>query len=441
MKNPFFIKTVLLVILLVSFRFSFAQVGIGELNPDSKLDIVNTQATGNSVEVSHDNVTNVSSALLIKNNSNVASAINAQNLSVTNTNPVIEIHQNSFGVAIYSILNTLGGFGEYVDLDSEDGTGIHINAVDNPASPTTGGDVFGFNADIYTQTPIVGGLISGAVLTGNQYGVGHGILLNHSGVQGINSEFNSTNAANTNPTIQAINLGRGSAIVGQNQSNIIPGTIAVADFSYTGAAVTDHMGVSGYSRPIAGWGVGVLGEGGWFGVYSLGNSGSSGVKTFAIDHPKDPENKILRHFSIESNEVLNIYRGTTIFNNNGSAVVTLPDYYHSINRDASYQLTPIGAPMPNIYIEKEIKNGQFVISGGVANKKVSWIVTAERNDPYLQQQPDNRDVIIEKIGSRKGKYLTPDLYNQPKEKGIFYNENNQNLKPSKTNKQNIKLKK
>ncbi|MDP5082224.1 MAG: hypothetical protein NWP87_06160, partial [Winogradskyella sp.] len=151
----------------------------------------------------------------------------------------------------------------------------------------------------------------------------------------------------------------------------------------------------------------------------------------AIDHPEDPANKILKHFSIESNEVLNMYRGIESFDANGKAVVSLPDYYDSINKNPSYQLTPIGAAMPNLYIESEINNGEFIIAGGVANKKVSWQITSERNDPYLKQNPEQRDVVLIKEGERSGKYLNPELYGQPKGKGLFYNANNENQKASK----------
>lgn len=224
--------------------------------------------------------------------------------------------------------------------------------------------------------------------------------------------------------IVILNQGTASAIVGQNNSNTLPATIAVADFAYTGTDVDDHIGVSGFSAPAAGWGIGVLGGGDWYGVFSIGDFGATGTKTFAIDHPKDPANKILKHFSIESNEVLNMYRGTAVFDANGRTSINLPDYYDSINKNPSYQLTPIGAAMPNLYIEKEVSNGEFIIAGGIPNKKVSWQITAERNDPYLQQNPEKRDVVVEKRGSRKGKYLIPELYGKSKETGMNYRKNN-----------------
>ena len=44
---------------------------------------------------------------------------------------------------------------------------------------------------------------------------------------------------------------------------------------------------------------------------------------------------------------------------------------------------------------------------------------AERNDPYLQQHPEKREVELIKENKNKGKYLMPELYDQPDEKSIF----------------------
>lgn len=154
-----------------------------------------------------------------------------------------------------------------------------------------------------------------------------------------------------------------------------------------------------------------------FSVYANGDFGAAGTKAFSIDHPQDPENKYLRHYSIESNEVLNMYRGTIAFDANGEAVVTLPDYFESVNANYSYQLTPIGGFAP-LYIKEKIEDGQFVIAGGSAGMEVSWSVYAERNDPYMQQHPEKRAVEVDKETWNQGKYLQPDLYGQPNEKRI-----------------------
>ncbi len=201
----------------------------------------------------------------------------------------------------------------------------------------------------------------------------------------------------------------------------------------------DATGVVGYSMPAASYGYGVVGYGGWVGVYgytdsnglygifSYGDAGVSGdldvsgTKSFLIDHPADPANKYLKHFSIESNEVLNVYRGNVTLDSNGEATVQLPDYFHLINRNFSYQLTPVGSPAPGIYIAKEIDtNGRFKIAGGSPGQKISWYVFAERNDPYLQHYPEKRQVVVEKKDKERGKYLRPELYGQPQEKALFY---------------------
>lgn len=178
-------------------------------------------------------------------------------------------------------------------------------------------------------------------------------------------------------------------------------------------------GVYGVSNTPSGYGVIGHNSANNNAVHANGDLSASGTKTFKIDHPEDPENKYLKHFSIESDEVLNVYRGIETFNTNGKAIVSLPSYYDAINKNASYQLTPVGAAMPNLYIESEVAEGIFVIAGGVPGKKVSWQLTAERNDPYLKHYPQEREVEVDKADNR-GKYLMPELFNQPKEKGIFF---------------------
>ncbi len=216
---------------------------------------------------------------------------------------------------------------------------------------------------------------------------------------------------------------------------------------YKGTNNYDATGVMGYSMPATYYGYGVKGYGGWmgvvgetdsdglYGVYSNGDLGASGTKSFMIDHPLDPANKYLKHFSIESDEVLNVYRGNIILNKQGEATVQLPDYFRAINKNFSYTLTPIGQPAPNIYIAKEIdEQGEFKIAGGHPGQKISWYVYAERNDPYLQQHPERRQVELVKKAKERNKYLMPELYNQPKEKAMFF-ENTVN----KTTRQEIEL--
>ena len=54
-----------------------------------------------------------------------------------------------------------------------------------------------------------------------------------------------------------------------------------------------------------------------------GNLSVSATKSFAIDHPLDPENRELWHAAIESSEVLDAYSGNTVTNGEGRAVLVV----------------------------------------------------------------------------------------------------------------------
>ncbi|MCP4437478.1 MAG: hypothetical protein GY810_00755 [Aureispira sp.] len=296
---------------------------------------------------------------------------------------------------------------------------------------------------------------------------------------GVGLISNTTNASNTFSAIQAntnSSSAAASAIIGNSTGVAWPvaGQVdgaATAEAAVYGSNLRTNgghgvygvgfngvVGQTGQSTGMAmfgdnldavtplGNGIGVAGKGYWgvvgedrytggtagaYGVYSNGNMGATGTKTFQIDHPKDPENKYLRHFSIESDEVLNVYRGTIAFDQNGEAVVTLPDYFSDINRNVSYQLTPVGAYMP-LFVKEKVKENTFVVGGGQAGKEVSWAVYAERNDLYMQKNPHQRAVEIEKREGAKGTYLMPSLYDQPASKGTLY-KGKENIKQQPLN--------
>jgi hypothetical protein len=143
-------------------------------------------------------------------------------------------------------------------------------------------------------------------------------------------------------------------------------------------------------------------------------SKSSG--SFVIDHPLDPANKLLSHSLVESPDMKNIYDGVTKLDNKGRATVELPAWFEAANSDFRYQLTSIGASSPDLHISEEINSCRFVIAGGKANSKVSWMVTGIRKDPYALANP----LQVEKIKDEKerGHYLHPEIYGKPEETSI-----------------------
>lgn len=198
----------------------------------------------------------------------------------------------------------------------------------------------------------------------------------------------------------------------------------------------------GTSWPLGIWGVSVRGNpngygytntngyAGYFGLASTPNAGHvrildnlsvvgnlsvNGTKAFFIDHPLDPKNKYLVHSCVESPDMLNIYTGIVQTNEEGIAIVKLPNYFQALNINYTYHLTPVGE-WANVFVLQEINNNEFVIKSDKPNVKVSWMVTGIRNDPYAQKnriQPE-----IEKPDQEKGYYLHPECYGETRSKFV-----------------------
>jgi len=183
-----------------------------------------------------------------------------------------------------------------------------------------------------------------------------------------------------------------------------------------------------------------------YAVYAGGDFGASGAKSFRIDHPDDPENKYLLHYSVESPEVINFYRGTVTLDGAGEVVVELPSYFAKVNKDPSYVLTAVGAPMPMLHVALEISADalaeganagpddlappcSFRIAGGAPGARVSWEVKAVRNDRWVQQR--GAPVEVDKQDPERGKYQHPELYGQPPEMGMDYRPDTDRAAPER----------
>ncbi len=191
------------------------------------------------------------------------------------------------------------------------------------------------------------------------------------------------------------------------------------NYGYIGGA---NYSLIGYNLDSGNWaGIGSNSYAGYFkGNVNITGSLSKGGGSFKIDHPLDPANKYLQHSFVESPDMMNVYNGNVRLDGNGEAVVTLPDYFESLNRDFRYQLTAIGAPGPDLYIAKEIVGNQFTIAGGEPDMKVSWQVTGIRQDAWAE---NNRiQVEVEKEGEERGTYLYPELYGMPVSSRVDYKE-------------------
>ena len=160
---------------------------------------------------------------------------------------------------------------------------------------------------------------------------------------------------------------------------------------------------------------------------------SKGGGSFKIDHPQDPTGKYLQHGFVESPQMTNIYKGNVTLDASGAATVRLPDYFESVNRDFQYQLTAIGAAAPRLHVAEEVSNNTFRIAGGEPNMKVSWQITAVRDDAYARE---NRiQVVTEKPVDKQGTYRHPEAHAAPKSQGEAALERREDVQETQSIKQ------
>ncbi|PCJ82151.1 MAG: hypothetical protein COA57_13480 [Flavobacteriales bacterium] len=348
----------------------------GIINGSGDAVVGQTTGSGRAGSFQVNNASNASDALYVTTNGTVASGIRAEN---TNT-----------GVAIQAVTNNASNTFSAVQ-GTTNSTSTAVAGVVGASTGAASGVAGQVDAAATAQQAVLGNNLR---TTG-----GHGVR-----GQGFNGTLGETNHST------------GFGVYGENFDAIAPLGNGI------GVAGKGYYGVLGEDRYLGG-------VGGAMGVFSNGELGASGVKSFRIDHPLDPENKYLRHFTIESPEVLNMYRGNVKLNQDGEAIVQLPNYFDEINVNFSYHLTPIGAYAPLFIKEKIGKASTFVVAGGKPGTEVSWTVYAERNDLYVRKNPHSKNPEPEKTEREKGKYQIPRLYDQPKTKGMFYHPPLEKIKP------------
>ena len=270
--------------------------------------------------------------------------------------------------------------GSYVEKFSVDGSG-NLAAAGN-VTGTRLISTLGPNVFVGNQTVTGSEAISGAVTVVNSAAVDNATAL----------YAQATDVAHKNTGIQGSADGPdGTGVIGEAYNGTIP------------------VGVWGLSS-----------AGGLAGLFSgnvsvAGNLTKSGG-SFKINHPLDPADKYLLHSFVESPDMMDIYNGTVVLDDAGEAMVELPAWFEALNRDFRYQLTPIGAPAPNLYIAEEVQSNRFKIAGGSARLKVSWQVTGVRQDAWANAH--RIPVEVDKPAAERGFYLHPELHGAPEEKGL-----------------------
>lgn len=183
-----------------------------------------------------------------------------------------------------------------------------------------------------------------------------------------------------------------------------------AKYGVYGSASGD--GGTNYGVYATASGVGATNYAGYFyGNVHVNGILSKTAGTFLIDHPVDPENRVLRHNFVESPEYLCLYRGRVALGKDGTATVPMPEYFKALTdeAEATVQLTPIGAK-PFLASYQWNKANDALVIHGDPGAEVSWLVMADRDDPAIRllRQPVEED----KDGSQfpAGEYLNPEAY-------------------------------
>lgn len=400
----------------------------------------------------------------------------------TNTGPGIGVKGTSNGNGSTGVggYNTNSGTGVYGN-SSSGGIGVWGQAPSGwgvKGESTTSYGVYGLSTSmmgvygVSTNGYGVYGISSTSVGVLGQSGSSSGVNgMNNSSTNAAIHANNSSNAGvamagdvlSTNAAIDGSNLGTGPGIRGTSNGNGGNGVAGYNTNNGTGVYGNSGGGIGVWGQVTSGWGVkgesttsyGVYGLSGsgtgvngvstsGYGVYGQSSSNYAGffsgnvritgsccgaaAGTTQIDHPQDPANKYLNQALVESPEMKNVYDGNATTDGKGEAVVTLPGYVESLDRDFRYQLTVVGQ-FAQAIVASEIKGGKFTIKTDRPNVKVSWQVTGIRKDPYAEQHP----LIVEqsKPDKEKGLYVHPELYGQPESKGVDYQQQ-QKDKPVET---------
>ncbi len=176
----------------------------------------------------------------------------------------------------------------------------------------------------------------------------------------------------------------------------------------------------GFSNSSAGDALFTYNQSGGYAAFFDGNVDVDGNLSkaggsFKIDDPIDPANKYLYHSFVESPDMMNIYNGNATTDASGSAVVTLPEWFETLNRDFRYQLTVMGQ-FAQAIVASKVANHQFTIKTDKPNVEVSWQVTGIRQDAWANAH--RIPVEVEKAQADRGLYLHPELFGAPSEKSI-----------------------
>jgi len=225
-----------------------------------------------------------------------------------------------------------------------------------------------------------------------------------------------------------VGIGTGSFLsskltVQANNDAFFAEAVSYGNYGWVGNQFAAVRGYTPNSVAVKGWAdAGLAGD--FHGDILISGSISKGSGSFLIDHPLDPENKLLRHNFMESPENLVVYRGKANLNSVGETIVELPEYFEALTKEneATVMLTSIGRPFLTGYEwENDYKNFKIY---GESEREVSWVVYADRDDPVIHElaRPVEEEKGLDNPYCEKGKLLYPHAYGYPENTLRDYDE-------------------
>jgi hypothetical protein len=302
---------------------------------------------------------------------------------------------------------------------SSGGTGVFANA----GSSTASNGMIAYGATGVAGYTTVAGSIALYGNAGNSTGsngvVGYGAtgVAGNSTITGSYGTYgNGSTGVWGNSTGTGANVGvYGTAGSGGN------GVYGIGDaFGVLGQSSSSSGSGGGFGNSSTGDALFTYNQSGGYAAFFDGNVDVDGNLSkaggsFKIDHPLDPANKYLYHSFVESPDMMNIYNGNATTDASGSAVVTLPEWFETLNRDFRYQLTVMGQ-FSQAIVASKVANHQFTIKTDKPNVEVSWQVTGIRQDAWANAH--RIPVEVAKAPADRGLYLHPELFGATEQKSI-----------------------
>jgi hypothetical protein len=164
-----------------------------------------------------------------------------------------------------------------------------------------------------------------------------------------------------------------------------------------------------YGESVSGYAGAFIGD-----VFVSGTVDGAALGT-TIDHPLQPADRVLQLGAIEGPERLVQTSGTIELDGEGSATVRLPAWFGAMHDGARYQLTAVGAAMPDLHVASTDRDG-FGIAGGAAGARVDWQVGGTRRDAWATAHP--LTVERAKRGQERGRYVHPVAHGKSAEQSL-----------------------